>query len=118
MFSFGWGIAGAATATVFSQYVQMSILLFCMAKRCRIVPHRWRELKFRRFLGAGEPLCPCLEGRNLVHMFEVLNQTVNHSESQIGWFKVSYVAFLHLLLPKPYYLSLKRRKVWTDALLV
>ncbi|GAQ83786.1 MATE efflux family protein [Klebsormidium nitens] len=65
MFTCGWGIAGAAAATVASQYVQMAILLFCISRRCRIIPRRWQDLRFKRFLGAGGVLL----GRTLASLF-------------------------------------------------
>eukprot|EP00897_Mesotaenium_endlicherianum_P010552 jgi/Mesen1/9525/ME000637S08965 len=50
MFSCGFGVGGAAVATVVSQYVIAAVLLWSLSRRVTLLPPRLQDLKFDRFL--------------------------------------------------------------------
>ncbi|KAG0623195.1 hypothetical protein M758_3G155500 [Ceratodon purpureus] len=53
MFSFNLGVRGAAIATVVSQYLIAGLLLWKLNKRVVLLPNRWKDLPFNRFLSSG-----------------------------------------------------------------
>lgn len=53
MFSLGYGVSGAAVATVISQYIIAFILLLKMSKKVVLLPPRLGDLQFSRFLKNG-----------------------------------------------------------------
>eukprot|EP00250_Pteridium_aquilinum_P007817 c17462_g1_i1 orf=282-2039(+) len=53
MFSLGYGVSGAAIATVISQYLMALILLFKMSKKVVLLPPNLGDLDFSRFIKNG-----------------------------------------------------------------
>ncbi|KAH7387646.1 hypothetical protein KP509_16G034400 [Ceratopteris richardii] len=52
-FTFGYGVSGAAVATVISQYVMALVLLLKMSRKVELLPPSLRDLDFSRFLSNG-----------------------------------------------------------------
>ncbi|KAG6552155.1 hypothetical protein Mapa_006257 [Marchantia paleacea] len=53
MFSFKFGVGGAAVATVISQYLMALILLWTLNSRVMLLPPKLGDLRFDRFLKSG-----------------------------------------------------------------
>lgn len=53
MFSCGFGVSGAAVATVASQYFLAGVLLWSLQQKVTLLPPRLSDLRFDRFLASG-----------------------------------------------------------------
>jgi Na+-driven multidrug efflux pump len=56
MFTFHFGVSGAAVATVASQYVMAGLLLWNLNKRVVLLPPQLKDLRVNRFLKSGVAL--------------------------------------------------------------